>query len=209
MKKKLVLTILLSLITFVIYSQKVDTVLNNGVYKSYINYDLKQPIYVVYKLYNGGGPCSRAGFFFKNDTQIKMAGDKDYLKSGYDKGHLANAEDFAFDCKKDELTFRYYNCLPQTPNMNRGVWKQYETKIRELSKTDSLLVICGGRFKDIKKIGDNCAVPDHCFKIVKSLSTGKLIYVVYFDNVPKDAKANEITIDELLNRLGYQLPMTY
>jgi len=71
------------------------------------------------------------------------------------------------------------------------------------------LVICGGRFKDIKKIGDNCAVPDHCFKIVKSLSTGKLIYVVYFDNVPKDAKANEITIDELLNRLGYQLPMTY
>ena len=43
----------------------------------------------------GGGNCKRASFRFINDTQILMASDKDYSKSGYDRGHLANAEDFA------------------------------------------------------------------------------------------------------------------
>lgn len=42
---------------------------------------------------------------------MKCATDKDYLNSGYDAGHLANAEDFAFDRYKEEKTFRYYNCL--------------------------------------------------------------------------------------------------
>jgi endonuclease G len=206
---KKLFTLLLTLISLNVFSQKIDTVLNNGVYKSFVNYELKQPVYVVYKLYKGGGSCSRAGFAFKNDTQIKLAGTQDYAKSGYDKGHLANAEDFAFDCIKDEATFRYYNCLPQTANMNRGVWKQYEGKIRDISQTDSLLVICGGRFKDIKKMGDNCAVPDHCFKVVKSLSTGKILFVVYFTNEVKDSKSEEITLDELLKKIGYQIPMIY
>lgn len=207
MIKKILILLSFNLIYLNCFPQKVDTILTNEVYKSYVNYELKQPLYVVYKLYKGGGTCSRAGFFFKNDTQLKIANTQDYLKSGYDKGHLVGAEDFAYDCKKDELTFRYYNCLPQTPNMNRGVWKQYETKVREWSQNDSLLIICGGRFKDIKKIGDGCAVPDHCFKVIKSLSSGKILSVVYFTNVIKDAKVTETTLDQLNKFLGYEIPI--
>jgi hypothetical protein len=58
-------------------------------------------------------------------------------------------------------------------------------------------------------MGDNCAVPDHCFKVVKSLSTGKILFVIYFTNEVKDAKGDEITIDELLNKIGYQIPLSY
>ena len=92
---------------------QVDTIIDCGFYKSYFDYESMQPLYVSYKLYKGGGKCPRDKFRFKNDTKIKMATTDDYDKSGYDMGHLANAADFAFDCEKDEKTFRLYNCLPQ------------------------------------------------------------------------------------------------
>lgn len=132
-------------------------------YISYFDTVYKQPIAVVYKLYNGGGPCSRAKFRFKNDTNYPTATDADYLKSGYDKGHLANAEDFAYDCELDESTFRYYNALPQTTNLNRGVWKKVEGEVREMSKKDTIVVVCyATNFSQKQKL----YVPDYCYKLV-------------------------------------------
>src|ERR1043165_6897143 len=125
--KKAVLLILASLWS-VCFSFSQITV-NNGVYKVNFSNKYHGPKYVSYYLYKGGGPCDREKFRFKNDkSNLECATDNDYSNSGYEKGHLANAEDFAFDCEKDELTFRYYNCLPQTPNLNKGVWKTNETK---------------------------------------------------------------------------------
>jgi endonuclease G len=63
---------------------------------------------------------------FGNDMpSITTATSRDYAGSGYDKGHMAAALDFASDCEKEEMTFVYYNALPQTPNLNRGVWKSF------------------------------------------------------------------------------------
>ena len=201
---------LLSLIYFNTYSQGIDTVINTGFYKSYFDVELKEPVYLSYKLYKGGGNCSRAGFRFKNDTKIPMATDKDYANSGFDMGHLANAADFAFDCKKDEMTFRFYNCLPQYPNLNRGIWKKIETQIRQESQTDSLLIICGGVFSD-KKIGSNVYVPDYCWKVVVSLSTKEVKHVYWFVNVPKDAENYfmSMSLIDLERRLGYKIPLEY
>src|SRR5436853_110152 len=76
--------------------QQVDTVIKTGIYKSYFCYSLKEPLYVTYTLYKGGGGCDRdeQGFNFKK-CGVQTASDADYSGSGYDKGHLANAEDFA------------------------------------------------------------------------------------------------------------------
>ena len=184
---------------------QVDTVIDCGVYKSYFDYETLQPLYVSYKLYKGGGKCSRDKFRFKNDTKIKMADLNDYDKSGYDMGHLANAADFAFDCEKDEKTFRFYNCLPQYPNLNRGIWKKWETKIREVSQSDSLLILCGGVFSNKKiKPGSNVGVPDQCWKIVYSLSKSKPIYVLWFENISK-ATHSELDLNQLLSKLPYSI----
>lgn len=198
------LLLLFTLISTLTFSQKIDTVINNGTYKSHFNYSLKEPVYVEYTLYQGGGDCDRSDFHFKNDTKIKTATQSDYNKSGYDQGHLANAEDFANDCVKDESTFRFYNCLPQTPNLNRGIWKSWEDKIRDESQTDSLLVFCGGKF-GTKTIGKGVAVPDYCWKIVKSLKTDTIIHVLWFTNLKKNNVVKEITIGELWVLLGYKL----
>jgi len=209
MKKiiSLLITIFVSIISF---SQGIDTVINTGFYKSYFDIDIKEPVYLAYKVYKGGGNCSRAGFKFKNDTKIPMATDKDYAGSGFDMGHLANAADFAFDCVKDEKTFRFYNCLPQYPNLNRGIWKKWETQIRQESQTDSLLVICGGVFSN-KKIGNNVYVPDYCWKVVVSLSTKKVTHALWFANVPKDADkyCQELSIGDLEKKLKYKVPLRY
>ena len=145
-------------------------VVDKGIYKANFSNTFHEPSYVSYILYKGGGNCNRKNFRFKNDdSRLLCATDNDYKGSSYDKGHLANAEDFAFDCDKDELTFRYYNCLPQTVNLNRGIWKSKETQIREWSQSDKLYIICGGFFGN-KKIG-NIAVPSYCWKVVQSVSS--------------------------------------
>ncbi|HKC36885.1 MAG TPA: hypothetical protein VKB95_12515, partial [Chitinophagaceae bacterium] len=36
-------------------AQQVDTVIKTGIYKSYFCYSLKEPLYVTYTLYKGGG----------------------------------------------------------------------------------------------------------------------------------------------------------
>jgi endonuclease G len=206
MKFFLIFVILL----FCLKSQaQVDTVIDCGFYKSYFDYETKEPLYVTYKLYKGGGKCSRDKFRFKNDTKIEMATIDDYEKSGYDMGHLANAADFANDCVQDEKTFRFYNCLPQFPNLNRGVWKSWETRIREESQKDSLLILCGGVFSDKKiKNTSKVIVPDNCWKIVFSLSKKKVLWSLWFFNNSK-SKVDELTIEQLFSKIPYKLELTY
>jgi endonuclease G len=180
-----------------------QSIVKRSIYTVNFSNALHEPLWISYKLYRGGGVCSRSKFRFHNDIDsLQTATDKDYARSGFDKGHLANAEDFAYDCTKDELTFRYYNCLPQTPNLNRGVWKIKETLIRQWSQSDSLLIVCGGTFTK-KKIG-RIAVPDHCWKVVQSLTTKKILFCGWFTNTSK-ATVTEIPLTELIKRTGEQI----
>ncbi len=174
-------------------------IVKNAAYKVNFSNKLHQPRYVSYFLYRGGGDCDRSRFHFYNDKDsLETAGDADYKGSGYDKGHLANAEDFAGNCEKDELTFRYYNCLPQTTNLNRGIWKKTETQVREWSQTQKLYIICGGYFG--KKKTGNVAVPDYCWKIVQSVKTKEVLFCGWFKN-SDNATLEEIAVEELEKRL--------
>lgn len=202
MKKNIYLFTLL-FISFGLYSQQIDTVIKNDILTSYFSYKYHNPLFVKYKLYKGGGDCNRSQFSFKSDKVKNSAKAKDYNYSGYDEGHLTNAEDFAYDCTKMGLTFKYYNCMPQTPKLNRGIWKSYETKIRTLSQTDSLLIICGGIFIDRKLPNSEVYVPTYCWKIVKSLSTGKIIYSLLFTNEMESSSVKSMPIKSLVKKLGY------
>jgi endonuclease G, mitochondrial len=180
-------------------------IINKGIYKANFSNTLHQPRWVSYKLYKGGGDCDRDGMNFKCDEAgLECATDEDYAHSGYDKGHLANAEDFASDCDKDELTFRYYNCLPQTVNLNRGIWKRNETEIRKWSQDEKLYIICGGFFGS-KKVG-NSAVPNYCWKVVQSVKTKKVLFCGWFKN-STPAKLDTLTIPELEAKLNSKIKL--
>ena len=205
--KKIILTITILLMAFIVNAQKIDKIIIKDAYTSYFNCALKVPVYVTYKIYKAGGECSRAKYYFKNDMDIITATKKDYVGSGYDIGHMADAADFSGNCEQEESTFRFYNALPQTPNLNRGIWKHYETIIRRQSQTDSILVICGGTFTSNQTIGNGVAVPMHCWKITQSLSTKKIGFVLYFTNIDTDNKVEVMTLEQLEKILGYKIPI--
>ena len=197
------ISLLFCLSLFVYSSTFSQLIVDRGIYKSNFSNTYREPKYVSYYLYKGGGDCNRDKFSFKNDdTRLECATDLDYKGSHYDKGHLANAEDVAFDCMKDELTFRYYNCLPQTTNLNRGIWKSKETQIREWSQKEKLYIVCGGFFGN-KKIG-KITVPSYCWKVVQSVSSKKVLFCGWFSNTDK-ATLEEITVDELGKRLNSRI----
>lgn len=208
MRKTAFLTLILTVWIVGLYAQrpKVDTVLDKGIYKSYFSLQLKQPLYVTYNLHKGGGDCDREveNFDFFVDGFKESADNDDYAGSGFDKGHLCNAEDFAFDCEQEELTFRYYNCVPQTVKMNRGIWKRWETDIRQLSQQKKLFIIAGSIYGKKKLGNDKIGVPTHCYKIVANANTNKIIHILVFPN-NKSNTFQIVSLTELKQRLGYKV----
>ncbi len=189
------------LLTSFSYAQRIDTVVQKEVYTSYYSFSLKSPLYVVYYLYKGGGDCSRQKLSFIKEK--KTADNKDYLKSGFDRGHLANAEDFAFDCEKEKCTFSYYNCIPQHPQLNRGSWKSWENTIRKESQRDRLKIYTGAIYGN-KKIGKGVGVPEYCWKVVYNTRTKLIQHALLFKNDSTEA-VQRVSISQLKQRLSYPI----
>jgi endonuclease G len=178
--------------------------INMGNYKSYYSYTLKDPLYVTYTLKDGGGDCDRDNFEFKADSTLTATAD-DYRRSGYDRGHLANAEDFAYNCTLDKKTFSYYNCIPQTRKLNRGVWKVWETRIRDLSQSHTLYITAGGIYTNrTLKAGSPVGVPDYCYKVVVDSTTRMMVYSLIFPN-DNSQQAWPIDTASLKQTVGYPL----
>jgi len=197
--KRIISSFVFTLIIVVSFSQTIDTIITNSIYKSYFNYKTHNPLFVGYILYKGGGECSRAKMRFTTNGLAQSAKAKDYAHSGYDIGHMANAEDFAGDCEKEKQTFYFYNALPLRPELNRGCWSKIEAKIRKQSQTDSLLIVCGGYQFD-KKIG-SIAVPSYCFKIVKNTSK-RVINCYLFPNDSTNTY-QEIELSKLIKQIPF------
>lgn len=202
MKKLLLLIVSFYVFVLQASAQHEDTAITNEVYTSHFSYALHEPLYVVYKLYKGGGNCNRSQFRFTTGGLPYSAQSSDYAASGYDEGHLCNAEDEAFNCERDGLTFHFYNCVPQTRRLNRGIWKVWETTIRAESQKDSLLIICGSIFGK-KRIG-HIYVPDKCWKVVYSLTTHQLLHCMLFPNDNSDTMET-INIDALKRQVPYTI----
>ena len=192
----LIVTITLICLILKLKAQNYDILIKNQVYQSYFSNSLHVPVVVEYKLYHAGGNCSRAGYSFKNDKKnLITASKKDYLHSGYDEGHLCPAADFAFNCTYDEMTFRFYNCVPQTPNLNRDIWLSYEKVERAISQSDSILVVNICTFSN-RTIGSNIAVPDYCIKFIFSLSSHKNLLSVVCKNSPM-ASSQRLPVNQI------------
>ena len=198
MKNKF-LTLLLLLLTLTSFSQKIDKIIDKEIYTSYYSNSLKVPLYVVYYLSNGGGNYSRAKLRFIQEKNT--AKNSDYSKSGYDRGHLVSAEDFAYDYRKQSLTFSYYNCFPQTQSLNRGSWKVWETTIRNESKRWPLKIFIGGIYGQ-KKIRGRIGIPDYCWKVVYNQKSVLILQALIFSNY-NIGSVRRTTLSELKSLLKY------
>ncbi|WP_165780294.1 DNA/RNA non-specific endonuclease [Leptospira saintgironsiae] len=103
----------------------------------------------------------------------------DYKSSGYDRGHLAAADNYKNDQRLNDETFFLSNISPQIHIFNAGIWKRLEQQIRDWVKLHGkIYVITGplylergqealGSLSRLKFIGKNkVAVPSHFYKIL-------------------------------------------
>lgn len=174
---------------------KYDTIFDFGSYYSFYSFRHQTSAFVAYKLYKPQQRVSRSGIVFKDFAGLPHF---DYVGSGFDRGHLVPAADRSETKKRLQSTFLFPNVLPQTPALNRGTWKKYEAKIRNLAKTDSLLIVCGGcDYPD-----SSALIPSRCFKMVISLTTDEPILQMVFDN---DNDARTTVCDSLI----FIVPLSY
>jgi endonuclease G len=116
---------------------------------------------------------------FRPDPDVpagKRSELRDYKRSGYDKGHLVPAQDMSRSEQTMSESFLLTNMAPQTPGLNRGVWKLLEDDVRHwVREKRNVYIIVGPLYLHSKgnrnavpdTIGpDQVVVPAHFFKII-------------------------------------------
>lgn len=94
---------------------------------------------------------------------------RDYVHSGYDRGHMSPSGDFATPAAQDQ-SFSLANMVPQNPNLNRQLWEQIESSVRRIAKKDGEIYVVTGpifRSDQLSKVG-NVLVPTDVYKAVYS-----------------------------------------
>ena len=114
---------------------------------------------------------SREGNKFMPDPLVNTgsATTQDYVRSGYDRGHLAPAGDFNLSTQEKRESFYMSNISPQHRDFNRGIWSNLEQKFRDWAQRDGKLYIVTGPIlkQGLPTIGtyNEIAVPEQYYKI--------------------------------------------
>ena len=159
------------------------------------------------------GNAKRGNHSFSEDMDVPQprAVDFDYVRSGYDRGHMCPAGDNKWDEKAMEESFFLTNVCPQAPSLNRGDWNEMEQACRKWAKQyGDIYIVCGPIFykKRQKTIGNNkVAVPDAFFKVVLCMGgTPKAIGFIYKNgdgNRPKGDYANSVDEVERITGIDF------
>jgi len=178
---KTLLILLFNFLFVLIFSQtwempdtiKDEIILKHNNYIVSYNQRYKIPNYTIYILTRDkseNDSVKRTNNFISDPLLNKKIaiGPSEYIKSGYDKGHMTPADDMAFSLESMKESFYMTNMCPQKPEFNRGIWKILENYIREIClQYDSVCIITGPIITDnMNTIGNNVGIPNHFFKVI-------------------------------------------
>lgn len=99
----------------------------------------------------------------------------DYVRSGYDRGHLAPAGDMPTAVAQAE-SFSLANIVPQNRSLNRGLWAAIEESVRRLAtERGEIFVVTGPVFegRSVGAIKGRVLVPTQLFKAIYDPRTGE------------------------------------
>jgi len=127
---------------------------------------------------------------------------EDYVRSGFDRGHLSPAGDMPTESAQAQ-SFSLANIVPQDRTMNRGIWGDIEEGVRRFAtRRGSVYVVTGVIFAgdSLRQIGAGVLVPTQLYKAIYDPSTGQAgAYLV--TNAPgRDWKS--ISVDALRDAAG-------
>lgn len=151
------------------YNKNIQVVYNKQ-YKVYFNNKLKSPELVTEILepadFTGGD--NRENLSFKKDPRVNSNNPKQFNKIGYDRGHLSAAANTSnFDTIKE--SFWMSNIAAQTPELNRGPWRELEEYIREKASKEQIEVVTGVIYNCVaSKEINGVKIPEKLFKSIKT-----------------------------------------
>ncbi len=219
MKKRISLLLPILLISIILNGKtkdlspspvKGDRVIKKNGFVVSFNEANRIPTYATYwltaeKVYNAKFPREKK---FREESSIETASDKDYKRSGFDKGHIVPAKDMAFSKDSEFDCFSYINIAPQNAPFNRGEWKRLEDAVRDFAvDDDSIFVVTGTIISKSKNtIGANSvAVPSYFYKAILDYKEPQIKAIAFiFPNkeVDGDIYQYACSIDDLEKRTG-------
>jgi len=146
---------------------------------------------------------------FLEDKLVKTGSaiNKDYAKSGYDRGHLAPAADMGWSAQTMRESFYFSNMSPQVPAFNRGIWKKLEEKVRNWAQTyDTIFVVTGPVLvPGLPVIGVNrVSVPEYYYKVLLDFYPKPKCLAILMKNQPGNLPLREYvtTVDKIEKLTG-------
>lgn len=134
--------------------------------------------------------------------------NRDYLGSGFDKGHMAPAGDMPTASAQRE-SFALSNMVPQNPNLNRGLWARIEERVRrEVVLRKEGFVVTGPAYSGApKRIAGRVMIPTRIWKAVympgdAATNTPVLAGAYVVDN-RADAPAEIVSLGALAREIGF------
>ena len=167
--KKLMLLILIGLLPFSIIAQDV-VVLKHTNYTTHFSKSKRYPVMVEWTTTKDMVGCPtplKRKDNFKPDPQLPVETNigADYVKSGFDRGHVMPAADNL--CQTPQVQdecFYFSNMVAQTHRLNAGDWKSLETLTRDVALISDSVHVWAGNVGELKKIG-KVSVPKQCWKV--------------------------------------------
>ena len=138
---------------------------------------------------------------FKPDPQLPVETNigADYVKSGYDRGHVMPAADNLCQTPavQDEC-FYFSNMVAQTHRLNAGDWKSLETLTRSLAMQYDSIHVWAGNIGEAKKIG-RVSVPTICWKVIYIKKTKEYMAYMFDNNTskPDGLNNNKVTLEDI------------
>ncbi len=193
-----------------------NTVVEHMGYTLSYNSLYRIPNWVAYELLESElyGDFTR-GDKFTADPLIKgrQAYERDYLGSGWDRGHMAPSGDMKWSSQAMQECFYLSNVCPQNHNLNKGLWNDLEKQVRrECRYYKRIWVVCGPVMEGNKNgvIGeDRVKVPDAFFKaLLARTKEGRYVSIGFlFPNKAGKGPLSSyaMTVDDLEEKIGMDL----
>lgn len=155
------------------------------------------------------GAVPRKDAFRPDDRVAGSPTASSYASSGYDRGHLKPAADSRSSAAEMRNSFLMTNMAPQSPNLNRGIWKKLEEGVRTWGLAyGEVHVTCGPSDLTDHTLSSGVRVPSAFWKVVLRTSPDTTCLAFRFPNANKVPGALEdylVTVDELEAELGMDL----
>lgn len=207
--KKIIFLLQLCLISSFIFSQ--DTIrINHTNFTTVFSKSKRYPVLVEWwitkNMVNCSTPLKRKDTF-KPDPKLPIETNisKDYIGSGFDRGHMMPAADNLCQTQQvAEECFYFSNMSAQYHSLNAGDWKSLEVKTRQMATTYDSIKVWSGNVGELKKIG-SVSVPDKCWKVIYIKKTNTFIGYL-FENTkskPDGIENNQVSLSKITELTGF------